>query len=306
MASRSWPLPGTSPSTPLADSSRRTPTPVSAASTASARTKGWPGAIETALLKLVFGRRKGWVRINIDHVTIGNFTIAVLALQTGRGRALPFWVQVNQGPRNAAIEPLIDKLTRLLDRLAGSYPKLRIRLVGDRWFASERLMRLCQDKGITFVFRTKTDKLVQTPWGKVSIGEIANYDTLIEYKGIEMRLIISDLRPGMKEAWFLLTNDFGRSRQGLLCQYERRWEIETTFKDVKNTQDLDPCRLRQTQSLRNVLLFACCGWVLFWTAVSKRQLFAVLNRTHSHKRLSWFNYLFEWLQRQLSRPLIPT
>ena len=110
---------------------------------------------------------------------------------------------------------------------------------------------------------------------------------------MELRLLISGLPAGSKQPWFLLTNICDMSRSRLLNRYDKRWEIEATFKDMKWTQNLRFCRVRKPAHLRSWLLFACLGFVLPYQAAKRRALFKKLKLYHPKKLLSWFNYMLE-------------
>ena len=99
--------------------------------------------------------------------------------------------------------------------------------MGDRWSGSQKLIDFCQTAGWGFLFRTKTDKIVASHKGKMAIDRICQYDTRVDYRGQDLRLILSKLRPGMDQPWWLLTN-LENLRQKLLDRYAARWEIEST------------------------------------------------------------------------------
>ena len=182
--------------------------------------------LQASLIDHHLGSRSGRVWLNADHSQFGGFTVCVLAIQTGRGRAVPFWFQINRGRTNAAIRPLLAGLEELARQLATN-PRLDVALVGDRWFGSAKLMDFCQQAGWGFLFRTKTDKIVGIHEGEMAIDQVCRYDTPVRYKGQPLRLVLSKLRPGMDQPWWLLTN-LDASRQRLLDRYAARWEIEST------------------------------------------------------------------------------
>ena len=206
---------------------------------------------------------------------------------------MPLWCQVNRGRNNAAARPLYRALSKMLKAIKGDCPELEVVIVGDRWFASLALINLCLKAGALFLFRTKADKRLQTPFGTMPISEIGRYDTEVGYRGKELRLVISDLKAGMSSPWFLLTNICDMSREQLLNRYAKRWEIEAAFKDMKWTGNMRFCRLRKPAHLRCWLLFTFLAWVLPYRAVKKRALFKELKLCHPKKLLSWFNYMFE-------------
>lgn len=245
--------------------------------------------LQRAVVDQLLGSRSGRVWLNIDHTQIGDFTVCVAAIQTGRGRAIPCWFQINRGRSNAAIRPLLEALEQLVRQLQ-SYPRLQPVLVADRWFASGRMIGFCQQAGWGFVFRTKTDKVVGTVRGEMAVDEIAAYDTAVDYRGQSLRLILSKLRPGMDQPWWLMTN-LQTTRQKLLDRYASRWEIESTFKDMKHIQGLRAVRVRTPTSLHNLLLFLSLPWA--WLA----PLAAEIPPSHPKKALSWFHCLFEAVVR---------
>ena len=83
-------------------------------------------SLQTALVDHHTGARSGRVWLNADHTQLGNFTVCAIALQTGRGRAIPLWLQINWGRTNAAIRPLLDGLEDLAVSLAAN-PRLQNR-----------------------------------------------------------------------------------------------------------------------------------------------------------------------------------
>ena len=241
-------------------------------------------------------RGKALVNINLDHSQVGNFTVAFAAKQTRSSRGMPFWAQVNEGFNNAVIAPLVDELQALIDKLKTCSLGVEICLVGDRWFGSHRLMELAEKNKVFFLFRSKDDKWLETILGRQKINDISSYDSLVEYKGLRCRLVMSRLREGMQKPWWLLTNDFESSYKSLLFKYRQRWQIESNFRDLKHSQGLKKTRLRKAAHLRAVLLFAFLGWSLLYSSVVKKALFQTLRSFHIKKRQSWFNYLFEMVE----------
>lgn len=253
--------------------------------------------LSKVLIKHLFKTLRGRVWLNIDHSTFSCLTVATVGLQTGAGRSLPFWFQINFGCSAARIKPLVAALPELIETIREVNPKLEIVLVGDRWFGSETLMKFCFEHDLFFLFRTKTDKKVEAPIGKLPIDEIADYDVKITYRGLCLRLIISKLPKGVKEPWFLLTNLFDMSRNKLIRRYRYRWEIETAFKDLKWVFCFKKTRVKTISSLANLLLFAALGWYLAYSLTyifsGGLKFFKQKNVTNPKKALSWFRQIFE-------------
>jgi hypothetical protein len=259
-----------------------------------------------------FAGRTGYWYCSMDHSQFGPFCIAILAVSHRKGRAIPVWIQVNKSGA-ALIRPLLTALEELLSILRTIAPSLKLVLVMDRWFASDKLFKLFEEYGVYFIARTKSDKRIQLPWGpswwKVPIQEVSHLELPIAYRTHKLRLIRSELEPGMKdpEPWFLLTNlPKEITRTMVLHRYAERFEIEEVFKDVKWLQRLEWQQARKPEVIRNLLLFTFLGWWLLWRYVTPtvtRQ--TPQEKLHPKKRLSWFRLSWEALQRLLRTPLLP-
>jgi hypothetical protein len=249
--------------------------------------------------------KSGYWYCSLDHSQFGPFCIAVLAVSHRQGRAIPIWCQVNVSAAGL-IAPLLTALEELFTFLGENTPQLRLVLVMDRWFASDKLFSLFTTYGVYFISRTKSDKRVQLPWDpswwRIPIQEISLLETEITYRSHRLRLVRSQLRPGMKdpEPWFLLTNlPTEITRRMVLNRYAERFEIEEAFKDIKWLQRLEWQRVRKPEVIRSLLLFVFLGWWLLWhyTAVPSAA------KVHPKKRLSWFRQAWEQLQTQLHAPI---
>jgi len=268
--------------------------------------------LQQLLVTEMFQNRSGYLYCSMDHSQFGPFCIAVLAVSRRQGRAIPIWVQVNQSEA-ALIAPLLIALERLFVELRCIAPKLKPVLVMDRWFASDKLFTLFTQYGVSFIARTKGDKLVQLPWDpswwKEPIHDISHPELPITYRKHKLRLVRSDFQEDMKdpEPWFLLTNlPEDTTRRMVLHRYAERFEIEEAFKDVKWLQRLEWQQVRKPEVIRSLLLFTFLGWWLLWRYIAP----AVTRRTpqqklHPKKQLSWFRLSWEELQRLLRTPLLP-
>lgn len=237
----------------------------------------------------------GLIYCSLDHSQFGPFCIAVLAVSLRKGRAIPIWCQVNVSEAGL-MKPLVAELEELA-RILSSEQKLV--LVMDRWFCGKQLFELIVGHGWYFICRAKYSRRVLVPWEKKSIpiGEISHCELRIGYRGMELRMVRSNLRPGMKEPepWFLLTNlpDTEATRLQVLRRYAERFEIEETFKDVKWLQRLEWQQIQKPTVMRTVLLFVFLGWWLLWRFVATR---LPVRKVHPKKRLSWFRAAWEQYQ----------
>lgn len=276
--------------------------------------------VQRLLVAEVIATRSGYTYCSLDHSQFGPFCIAILAISNRAGRAIPVWCQVNLSEA-ALIKPLLLALEALLSSLAKTAPQLKPVLVMDRWFASDKLFKLFAIHGAYFVCRTKSDKRIRLPWDtswqRTTIREVSHLEVATTYRKHQLRLVRSELRPGMKdsEPWFLLTNlpdkqrssdHNGLSRRQILNRYAERFEIEEAFKDVKWLQRLEWQRVKKPEVIRSILLFAFLGWWLMWQYVHPtEQRASPQKKLHPKKRLSWFRQAWEAWQRLLRTPLLP-
>ena len=272
--------------------------------------------LQQLLLTEALGSRYGYWYCSLDHSQFGPFCIAVLAVSNRAGRAIPLWVQVNVSEA-ALIAPLLTALEELFWFLGEAAPHLKLVLVMDRWFASDRLFTLFAEHNISFIARSKGNKLVRLPWDpswwKEPLGDISNEELEIQYRSHQLRFVRSDYKHGMKgdEVWFLLTNlptpsskgaPDGLTRRQILNRYAERFEIEEAFKDVKWLQRLKWQQVRKPEVIRSLLLFIFLGWWLTWRYIAKQ---LPKQKTHPKKMLSWFRQAWEYLQWLLRTPLLP-
>jgi hypothetical protein len=262
--------------------------------------------LQRLLVSEVFGDRTGYWYCSLDHSQFGPFCIAVLAISNRAGRAIPIWIQVNVSEA-ALMLPLLSALDELFATLSFIAPNLKLVLVMDRWFAADKLFTLLTSHQAYFIARTKSDKKVQTPWDQYwqrsPIGEISPQETAVTYRKHQLRLIRSELKPGMKdpEPWFLLTNlPEEITRRQILNRYKERFEIEEAFKDMKWLQRLEWQRIRKPTVIRSLLLFIFLGWWLLWRYGARDTLKI---KIHPKKQLSWFRQTWEQLQTTMAAQL---
>ena len=247
----------------------------------------------------------GYTYCSLDHSQFGPFCIAVLALSQRKGRAIPIWCQVNLSVAGL-IAPLITALEDLFELVHSIDPNLKMVLVMDRWFASEKLMKLIEGHALYFIVRSKGDKLVQMPydpsWWREPLGDISNEELPITYRGHDLRFVRSEWREGMKgsEPWYLLTNlPENITRRQILNRYAERFEIEEAFKDIKWLQRLEWQMIKKTEVIESLLHFIFLGWYILWRLEGKDT--PKRSSKQIKHQISWFRLAWEKLQN-LSRP----
>ena len=277
--------------------------------------------LENAMIRKVFSGLSGYVFCSLDHSQFGPFCIAVLAISFRKGRAIPIWCQVNKSEA-ALVSPLLKKLRQLMGELPAINPDLKLVLVMDRWFASDRLFKLFNEYGIYFIARTKSDKNVRLPWDtswqRTKILEISHEEVEVIYCKHELRLIRSTYEENKRlknkrkkktdpEPWFLFTNlpvpshkgaDDGFTRQQILNRYAERFEIEEAFKDIKWLNRLEWQQIKKPEVIYVLLTFVFFGrWLIWWVLVPAIKRSAKAVKVHVKKTLSWFRASWEYLER---------
>ena len=251
------------------------------------------------LLKMItkFLPKGSLLYCSLDHSQFGPFCIAVLAVSFRKGRALPIWCQVNISEAG-----LMKPLVKELKVLASSLPKdQKLVLVMDRWFCGRKLFDLIASFNWYFICRIKYSGRVSVPWEDepIPIGEISHFETVCWYKDIELRMVRSNLKPGMKEdePWFLLTNlPDSITRRQVVNRYAERFEIEESFKDMKWLNRLEWQRIKKSAVVQSLLLFIFFGWWIFWLLSFDLKPDELKSHNPKHQ-LSWFRVVWEMVHR---------
>jgi hypothetical protein len=253
--------------------------------------------------------KAGKLHLSLDHSQFGPFYIAILALCSRRGRAVPVWLEV-QKRDNKLMKPLMKALGRLFVEMGDDAS--RIVLTMDRWFASPQLLQFLDEHHVGFICRVKSDTPVMVPWdpyNSVTAGQISHEDLEVEYAYLNLRFVRSDYHEGMKqkEPWFLLTNIPAEtlSRRQVVNHYAKRFEIEEFFKDIKWVQRYEWHQIKKKAVMHVVLSFAFMGWWLLYSCLAPTV--NASRRRHLKRkrdRLSWFRSCWEALERELRQPLL--
>jgi DDE family transposase len=253
--------------------------------------------------------KAGSLHLSLDHSQFGPFYIAVLALCTRRGRAIPIWLEV-QKRDNKLMRPLMKALKRLLTEMGPDAS--RIILTMDRWFASPQLFQFLDSHRVGFICRVKSDLPVMVPWdpySPVPAGQISHEELMVEYADMDLRFVRSDYREGMKqkEPWFLLTNigEAKLSRRQVINHYAKRFEIEEFFKDITWIQRYEWHQIRKKAVMQVILSFAFLGWWLLYDCLAQTvRTSRTRHLKRTRDRLSWFRSCWEAVQRELRQPLL--
>ncbi len=261
--------------------------------------------------------------VNIDHSDFDGLTALVGAVQTRNGRAIPCMNETTyalhipaEGSHKATKRTgqlredmefarqqqsftghTIDALQTMADRL-GFWPKL----VFDRGFGNESIVRHLQAEGAVFYIRVKAgDYVTASEPLKVStkIQSLKDTDARVELYGLSLRVVRSKRDGKNDEPWYILTNDMTSSRNKVVKIYYHRFEIEETFKDTKHLFELKHLKFQRPTSLKVVLWLVFLGIALLYrvTKPSKDQQ----KTTNPRKWCSWIRTAYEQFQRKLTQ-----
>lgn len=198
----------------------------------------------------------------LDFSDFHGWQILMFAIQTYDGRALPVYFDIIKYPitKNSQNIFVVETIERFVS-IVGCRPKL----VMDRGFACPHIIKCLAQKSHPFVVRVKGMKeFVSTKnhWF-IARNTSKNDQRVFGYNHV-LRLVVSDKKNGMKEPWYLITNDFTSTREEIISDYYHRFEIEEFFKDAKWLLGLEWVRLLRIQSMLVVLWFVILGlWFLY-------------------------------------------
>jgi len=232
--------------------------------------------------------------IALDFSDFHGWQVLTFARQTRKGRAIPVYFEIIKYPvteksQNIFIVNTIEHFVALV----GSRPKI----VMDRGFACPYIIKHLAKHRHPFVARVKSIKVFRKLERKqrFKAKNTSLLDQWVIGYGNILRLVISDWQTGMKEPWFLITNDFDHSRDSVINNYYYRFEIEEFFKDAKWLLGLEHVRYLKMQSLAMVLWFVVLGlWVLHLAHLTDTQ-----GTKKQHATISFTRSAYECLQREL-------
>jgi hypothetical protein len=135
-------------------------------------------------------------------------------------------------------------------------------LLGDRLYPSRELMNNLQSKGIHFIFRLKTGaKSLRELNGFIDSSEQELVVELHNYPGVFIRLVRGH-RPGSEHIVFatsLMAGD-GHKAEAIADLYQRRWGVETAYREGKEWHGLSNLPGRTKVQVRQEV----CSLMIFW------------------------------------------
>lgn len=256
--------------------------------------------------------------VNVDHSDLHGLTSLVGGVQTRNGRAIPCMVATTYahhipgtGSKKSTARTrrlraamlaarktqsftghTIDALQNLADRL-GFWPKL----VFDRGFGNESLVTHLCAEGATFYIRLKAGRYVELDGQRLQIHCLEKTDATVVLFGITLRVIRSLKSRRSPEPWYILTNDMASSRDKVVKIYYHRFEIEETFRDMKQLFEYKRARFLKPTSLQVLWWLVSLGIALLYRVTKQmRTPKHLAHKPHAKKQRSWLRQAYEQLQ----------
>jgi hypothetical protein len=279
-----------------------------------------PNAMATIVTKLELVTEHSYV--NVDHSDFSGLVALVFAVQTKLGRALPIFQETSYSGKLSARDD-VPKRTKHLracfealgenetKRTIASLKKLRTnlgfwpKLVFDRGFGSQDILKYLNKEGATFYVRLKASRFVTIAGEQCCVKASRRADELVTIAGLKLRVIRSPKNGKDDEPWYILTNDLSRSRNKVVRIYYHRFEIEETFRDIKTVLGLLRTKLNKPNSLCILLWFVMLGILILYLTglgvLGVKELRKRLNQPLRKKRLSWYRILIELRGQEIAR-----
>lgn len=255
--------------------------------------------------------------VNIDHSDMHEILALVGAVQTRKGRAIPCMIEATYASTiphegSSASTPRLKRLRLAMraSRREQSFAEHTIaslqgfrnrlgfwpRLVFDRGFGGEQLIRHLVDDGATFYIRLKEGRYVELDGQRYMVAHLPTADSTVVLAGMKLRVIRSLAYERWQKPWYVLTNDFATSQKGVNDIYYHRFEIEETFRDIKHMWELRHTKFNKPSSIKVLLWFVALGIALLYLlTLADRSADAPVN---PKKKRSWLRIAFEQLQRE--------
>lgn len=278
----------------------------------------------------VIGARKEVV-VALDWTSFacdGHETI-VLSMLTRHGRATPLlWRTVEaktlKGNQTDYEDALLNRLYEVLpDGVA-------VTVIADRGFADCKLLKyLSEELGFGYVVRlrnqyyvtnSKGERRKAAKWvGASGRARTLRDATLTDSQAHPVATVVCVQDKGMKEPWCLVASDREAKARTLISYYGKRWGIETSFRDIKdsrfgmgmsalrisNPERRDRLLMLSALAIALLSLLGAAGEALGYDRWLKAN--TVKRRTHSLFRqgLMLYDHIPNWPEERL-RPLLNT
>lgn len=152
----------------------------------------------------------------------------------------------------------VDHLLDMLGSLSGSDL-----LIADRLYPSQALIKELTDRGLHFVMRVKTAGKCLTEIAEfVASGQRDAVVEMRRFPGVFVRLVRGH-RPGSEHSVFVTSLSQGdHPPEAIADLYQRRWGIETAYREGKTWLGLDELPGRDKQQIRHEVAALMIFWLM--------------------------------------------
>lgn len=183
------------------------------------------------------------------------------------GRAIPLYWEFHKYENIPDSQNLIEH--RFVSKLLGFIPAgYRIKVVADRGFGRAEFVQFLKDQHIDLVLRVKSNVYINTKRRKILLRDyILKPNIPVVFKNITYRedgvvsgvTVVGIVYAGFDDPWWLITN---LTSEQAIREYEKRFDIEEWFRDLKHELDIDTIR---TKHKKPIVFSACVSYGLLMT-----------------------------------------
>lgn len=169
--------------------------------------------------------------------------------------------------------------------------------VMDSWFICNEVVKEVDKHERFIIGRIKSDRLVHTRIGLISISEFAEtlpkeswkeieinntkykiFTKVMKFQSLEkkVRVVISHMQ-GVKDPVFFITNQLGWDVKKIIGTYSMRFKIDNFYKDAKQNFGLEACQLRSLKGIKRHWYMVFLAYSLVKLSSCKSNLSKKLN-----------------------------
>lgn len=140
----------------------------------------------------------------------------------------------------------------------------RVYVMADSWYSSEKLIHTCETRGFFYIGAMKTNAIVY-PWGyRSSVSQLASvlqpqdlHSVTVGGKRyasqIDNAKVLLSWEAGYdpdKFPFVLICTDVSLNPETILAYYNKRWNIETGYRYLKENQGIDHYQIRSLRAIQ--------------------------------------------------------
>lgn len=213
-----------------------------------------------------------YVTVALDWTTLpGNIQLLMASIPFA-GRAIPIvWVTTTYQAFTDSQNLIEERLITLLKKIIPDGK--RIILVADRGFGRSSLINSLIQSNTLFSIRVRADVIITTHEGKkinlrklrIKHGQVKWFPAISyrqdgKVEKINLAVTLALVEGKVDDPWLLVTNL--RSSQTAILSYQKRFDIEEWFKDLKHELGIDNLQVKNLDKVRRVVLISSIAYGL--------------------------------------------